>query len=587
MNQKPIINCHTHIFIGENVAPEIAKTILPFPMYKIITIPLIVKICRFWFTSKYSPYVFRFSFRFTFTKLQKINLWFRNLWQSNFVVNFIYKTIGLIIVIYATYFIAQFFLEIDVNFLNKYQDIFLEKINFPYQDLNIFKLIIIICSIVFIPIGRHLALVVLKASKKIPSLLFDKKYIDFAMRYINIGRYAYYKNQATIFSKLRQQYPKNTKFIVLPMDMQFMEAGTTSAKGNYKSQMEELKKIKNGSFGQQILPFIFIDPRRIEIDQNKIDSVLEQPFFKWTTTNGKVILGECFIKEYIEKEKFSGFKIYPALGYFPFDEKLLPLWKYAADNGIPITTHCIKGTIYYRGKKQKQWNYHQVFKQRINSNPAEFKNLFLPSQNNADFSNDFNHPLNYLCLLNPLLFNELVAQSSQEIKDLFEYNSNNKTVKHNLSHLKICLAHFGGDDQWKNFLNSDRYNYAQQLIKKPDFGITFIKKENLTKSHGTLENIWKHVDWYSIICSLMLQYDNVYADISYIIHDTEIFPLLKQTLNNEKLKPKVLFGTDFYVVRNHLTEKEMLVNTMFNLSEEEFDCIARDNPDKFLNQTVG
>ena len=84
----------------------------------------------------------------------------------------------------------------------------------------------------------------------------------------------------------------------------------------------------------------------------------------------------------------------------------------------------------------------------------------------------------------------------------------------------------------------------------------------------------------------MLQYENVYADLSYIIHNTEIFPLLKQTLQNEKLQKRTLFGTDFYVVRNHLTEKEMLANTQANLSKEEFDNIARENPINYLKTKI-
>jgi hypothetical protein len=44
---------------------------------------------------------------------------------------------------------------------------------------------------------------------------------------------------------------------------------------------------------------------------------------------------------------------------------LLPLWKYAADNQIPIMTHCIGGTIFYRGRKKDEWNEHPVFQQSI------------------------------------------------------------------------------------------------------------------------------------------------------------------------------------------------------------------------------
>ena len=58
--------------------------------------------------------------------------------------------------------------------------------------------------------------------------------------------------------------------------------------------------------------------------------------------------------------------------------------------------------------------------------------------------------------------------------------------------------------------------------------------------------------------------------------------ILKHTLRNESLKNKVLFGTDFYVVRNHNSEKDLLAQTMSNLSSEEFDLIARDNPINYL-----
>ena len=78
----------------------------------------------------------------------------------------------------------------------------------------------------------------------------------------------------------------------------------------------------------------------------------------------------------------------------------------------------------------------------------------------------------------------------------------------------------------------------------------------------------------------MLQYENVYSDISYILHDEAIFPLLKQTLqhDNGKLRRRVLFGTYFYVVRNHKSDKQIVTDTLAELDEEEFDLIARENP---------
>ena len=77
----------------------------------------------------------------------------------------------------------------------------------------------------------------------------------------------------------------------------------------------------------------------------------------------------------------------PALGYYPFDPLLLPLWKYAEQNNLPILTHCVRGPMYYRGNKERAWDYHPIFqeltKQRdpadhSDATGADFTNLLLP-----------------------------------------------------------------------------------------------------------------------------------------------------------------------------------------------------------------
>lgn len=85
----------------------------------------------------------------------------------------------------------------------------------------------------------------------------------------------------------------------------------------------------------------------------------------------------------------------------------------------------------------------------------------------------------------------------------------------------------------------------------------------------------------------MLYYPNVYADISYILHgDKDILPLLRQTLQNPGLKEKVLNGTDFFVVRNHKLDKNMLADMTGGLSEKESDQIARVNPRNYLQNSL-
>jgi predicted TIM-barrel fold metal-dependent hydrolase len=426
-------------------------------------------------------------------------------------------------------------------------------------------------TLIAIPYGRKIALMIIRNSKKLSLLFINEDQLKFMTRYVSIGRFAYYKEQNAIFKRLTKQYPKNTEFVVLPMDMEFMDAGKVKPSGNYQTQMEKLKKIKQKN-PNTIHPFVFVDPRR--------EHVGYADFFKWKNNNGEVILEDCFVKDYIEKANFAGFKIYPALGYFPFDEKLLPLWKYAADNNLPIMTHCIRGTIFYRGNKKKEWYYHPIIKDA--KVPNEY--MLLPKSQNIEYSLDFTHPLNYLCLLNPFLLKEWIKKCNKpELFELFGYSETTDTLTTDLSKLKICLGHYGGEDEWKKFLESDRDNYSHKISDHSD-GIEFLNLKNPNLSYGGLMDIWKNADWYTIISSLMMQYPNVYADLSYIIHEQDIIPLLKQTLNNPALKEKVLFGTDFYVVRNHNSEKDLLARTMANLSTEEFDQIARENPINYLKR---
>ena len=352
-----------------------------------------------------------------------------------------------------------------------------------------------------------------------------------------------------------------------------MGAGNVSEEGDFRIQMESLAAIKKNHPGEAF-PFLFIDPRRIRTQKDFFSPILH--------ADGSVTLEACMVREYMEELKFNGFKIYPALGYYPFDEDLLILWKYAADRGFPIMTHAIRGTIFYRGTKKKEWGYHPIFTQftgRLTDPPEP---LLLPELKNVNFINNFTHPLNYLCLVDERMLRKVVANCRKEIRDFFGYVNPETPMKHNLSALKLCFGHYGGEEEWNRFLDKDRYDYAQQIIQTPARGIELLKDSKGNYTETKLEDIWKFVDWYSIISSLMAQNQNLYADISYIIHQPSILPLLKDSIQNPALKSRILFGTDFYVVRNHKSEKQMLSELEAGLSKEEFDQIARINPLEYL-----
>lgn len=569
--QKPVINCHTHIFTGNNVPPFLAKTYLPFFLYWLVPLNMIVGVFRLWY-SKYGPYRWRF---FPLSKKLARMLYLIKVTSKRLLLlSLIYWVLGLWITVQVFHVIIRLF-SIENSFPAFFRrllgylidnDILLEKPG------TVWSIILILVLWLVFPTGRNVLLFFFKKIWSILNILPGKSTKELVSRYLTIGRYAFYKRQADVFQKLRFQYPTGTKFVVLPMDMEYMDAG--KVKQSYYEQLEEVNALKK-LYPEILLPFIAIDPRRIKEDPK---------FFVYSLIGDKVVLGDCIIRTYMEKSGFIGFKIYPALGYYPFDEALLPLWRYAAENSIPIMTHCIRGTIFYRGKKKKEWDRHPIFKQ-MEGNVE--KPLLLPELENKDFTVNFINPLNYLCLLEEELLRKVLGQKDIEVRtrQLFGYKDDQTPLSMDLSNLKICFAHFGGEDEWERYFELDRDNFSTQVLKNPEVGITFLKSSNGVDTPGKIELLWKGTDWYSIICSMMLQFENVYSDISYIAHDNHIHALLKRTLQKEntKLRQRVLFGSDFYVVRNHKSEKQIMADTIGGLTKEEFDLIARTNPLTFLN----
>lgn len=286
-----------------------------------------------------------------------------------------------------------------------------------------------------------------------------------------------------IFRWLHGLYPEGTKFVGLSMDMAYMKAGDVPQK--FENQLDELAAIKNG-YPDQFFPFICADPRRPNISD--------------------------IVKTYIEKHDFQGIKIYPPLGYYPFDEGLYPVYEYAEANSVPIISHCCSGVVNFRGSITQDMLIHPRTGEK------------LKRKDKKSFADYFVHPKNY------------------------EY------VLKDFPHLKICLAHFGGGREWKDYLSTS----------------------------------WKEDDekcWFSIILDLIKNHENVYADVSYILADVSLISLLQVILKDPKVRPKVLYGSDFYMVELGCSEREFSVNVRAHLGEVDYFQIAETNPKEFLKKT--
>ena len=316
----------------------------------------------------------------------------------------------------------------------------------------------------------------------------DKDLLD---RYVRLLDIANKENQEEILRIVMGYYPSNTKFVILPMDMEHAKLGDVEEK--LDRQHEELYRLSlEDDYKDRIYPFVAVDPNRPEI--------LEMT------------------KKLIEKKGFKGIKIYPPLGYFPFDERLDQIYEYALAHNLPVMAHCSRGGVYAKGDIYKEIKKHPF----APCKPERF--------HNKDLTDYFTDPFNY------------------------------KKVFKKFPNLKICLAHFGGDEEWEKYLD-DPWN----------------------------PNSLKEMSWLSKIKDMIKSgnYPNLYTDISYtILSMDDSMHILNVFMEDDDLANRIMFGTDFYMVeREKQKERRLPIKLRSVIGEEKFKKIAETNPKTYLNIT--
>jgi len=306
------------------------------------------------------------------------------------------------------------------------------------------------------------------------------------------------KTQDMVFEDLLKNYPAGdeVKCIILPIDFTYMGAGNLNI--SYEQQLQDLFEVKM-KYPNQCFPFVAIDPRKGTATENR-----------------------DFVKHYIEKG-FSGIKLYPALGYFGFDERLWDVYTYAEQNKIPIMTHASTGGINYVGKiAPVDFVYPKAFYKIDEKKPYEFPQ---GEKKIADYCDQFNDPDNF------------------------------REVLINFPELKICFAHIGLNA--KNKIGKE----------KPDPNYPLFK-------------------WYETIKELMETYDNVYTDISYSVAYPGFFTWFLQLYNDfpPSLQDRILFGTDYFmtVMEEHGNDNEIFAESLRQLTPELFTKLALTNVERYL-----
>jgi len=89
-----------------------------------------------------------------------------------------------------------------------------------------------------------------------------------------------------------------------------------------------------------------------------------------------------------------------------------------------------------------------------------------------------------------------------------------------------------------------------------------------------------------MIYDLMIRYENVYTDVSFILFNEYFFSMLKFILNDPKVAGKTLYGTDYDVVTQKKTEKSLFHDLRGYLDVELFFNIAHENPKRYLKTAL-
>jgi len=350
-------------------------------------------------------------------------------------------------------------------------------------------------------------------------------------------------DQTKVIEAMRQYYPEDTGIVFLTMDMEFMGGGLPQE--GYRVQLEKLAAIKRSSTYQHIIyPFIFIDPRRIEPTQT--DQAKDPGFTSQTFMNA--------VNNYVTAGDFQGFKIYPALGYYPFDKRMKPAYDLALKYNLPIITHCTVGAIHHKKRVAENERIHPVTGKK------------LPDVKPSQYQKCFTHPLNYECLMNTAHLQKVWGEATVDY-----------------SNLKFCLGHWGSGEDWHRYLENDWADLYEDTKHEKCPAL------KLSNWYVESKDEYKNFTWFTIILELLKsdKYPNIYTDISYTLYDATLLPLLKMMLEaNIKVREHVLFGTDFYMVSKAISEREYSINLRAYLGEELFHQIAVVNARRFLSSEI-
>lgn len=228
------------------------------------------------------------------------------------------------------------------------------------------------------------------------------------------------------------------------------------------------------------------------------------PYFHYDCRSGNAY---TLFNHYVVEGYWGGMKSYSSMGTFPYDQRYWQAYSDLQEANKPIIAHCTySNPIHFLGPEK------------------ELKILlgdkYDPKASRKENCDKFTNPLNWIPVLEAF------------------------------PKLRICLAHFGGQEQWREW------------YENPD----------------NLNNL------VNIILEMMRKYPNLWVDISFTLNDKKLWPVFYKLFNYDEYKfirDRILFGTDWDMTKSEVNLKQWSDEFRQYIGETTFDEIARVAPYKF------
>jgi predicted TIM-barrel fold metal-dependent hydrolase len=308
--------------------------------------------------------------------------------------------------------------------------------------------------------------------------------IEFIKRYRTIIQLLRSGSMENVYKAFEQNYAihqvlnyrdgGNKKLLAITLGMDLNSGWEDSVPKTWEEQNADLALL---SRNYPILPYLPIDPRR----EN---------------------LYEVFLEAFDQSNpQFFGVKCYPALGYLPSDNRLMPIFKICAEKNIPVMTHC--------GGEIVSTYENPIYANRLG------EEVEINDDKRKHRARRLNEPKEWEFVLN-------------------EYRN-----------LRLCLGHYGGGAAWENDpATAHRIPEIFEMMTKYDnlYADFSFNLESLTAIKNFRKKLFKDDDIGKLMKERSLFGTDfwVILPISDLITDQHNFVAETESLLNELLKTNVL-----------------------------------------------